>query len=33
MPDVTPISLDEAPAPLSQMVNGQWHNGRAVITF
>ncbi|MYS19372.1 NADPH2:quinone reductase [Streptomyces sp. DvalAA-14] len=33
MPDVTPIGLDEAPATLAKMVNGEWHNGRAVITF
>ncbi|WP_347359809.1 alcohol dehydrogenase catalytic domain-containing protein [Streptomyces sp. 150FB] len=33
MPDITAISLDEAPATLSEMVGGRWHGGRAVITF
>jgi D-arabinose 1-dehydrogenase-like Zn-dependent alcohol dehydrogenase len=33
MPDIVPVTLDEAPATLSKMVNGEWHSGRAVITF
>lgn len=33
MPDITPVSLDEAPATLAQMVEGRWHSNRAVITF
>ncbi|MFC4036599.1 alcohol dehydrogenase catalytic domain-containing protein [Streptomyces polygonati] len=33
MPDIIPVTLDQAPATLAEMVAGQWHGGRAVITF